>query len=672
MHELCYPFAAIAGQKRVKRALLLNLVNPRIGGVLLAGEKGTAKSTIVRGVAQLGEKQVVDLPLNATEDMLVGSIDFEAAIRDGRRHFSGGILERANGNILYVDEINLLADSMAAAVVCAASSGENLVEREGISCRHECSFVLIGTMNPEEGGLRPQLLDKFGLYVSVEGEQDIDTRVEIIRRRLAYEKDPAGFLAAYQKETEKLRARVQRASAMIGQLHADDNVRRLAARMAGQAHCEGNRAELLLMETAFAAAALDGRKYVSVRDVEEAAEYVLPHRRREDKEEPPRNDRSDEEKDSKENDRRDQEKESSENDRNDEQGDSPDSDDQNDGDGQDENTDSDGLQPELQEEQSDESQDEDWDTVDAEYAPEHSGAGESNAPEEQLVAGEELYQIIRLPGETRDRMARKGTGRRRKTNSGANKGRYTGFSMSKTAGQSDLAFDATLRAAAPFQLSRDRGKCAVAVEESDFRYKRRENHVGATILFVVDASGSMGAAKRMKETKEAVLSMLMDSYQKRDKVGLIAFRQRQAEVLLGITTSVDLAQKELQTLPTGGRTPLADGLYQAWQLFRARRRKDPEMLPLLVLVTDGRANAPLWSEDPVEDALKAARLVASEKIPAIVVDTENEFLSFHLAERIADAMEATYFKVDELKSTQLRGIVSLRQGMLGDWQKEEA
>lgn len=155
MHELCYPFVAIVGQERVKRALMLNLINPRIGGVLLSGEKGTAKSTVVRGIAQIGGRQVVDLPLNATEDMLVGSIDFESTVREGSRRFAGGILERVNGNILYVDEINLLADSMAATVVCAASAEENLVEREGISYRHDCSFILVGTMNPEEGGTSP-------------------------------------------------------------------------------------------------------------------------------------------------------------------------------------------------------------------------------------------------------------------------------------------------------------------------------------------------------------------------------------------------------------------------------------------------------------------------------------------------------------------------------------
>lgn len=619
MHELCYPFVAIVGQERIKRALILNLVNPRIGGVLLAGEKGTAKSTVVRGLARIGDKQVVDLPLNATEDMLVGSIDFEATIRDGSRHFSGGILSRANDNILYVDEINLLADSMAASVVCAAASGENLVEREGISYRHACRFILVGTMNPEEGGLRPQLLDKFGLYVNVDGEKDLETRTEIIRRRLEYECDPMGFIEKWEEESAELKRKVQKAVSLVSQVHVDENVRRLAAKLAGQAVCEGNRAELLLIETACAAAALDGRKHVTIKDLQEAAEYVLPHRRRE-LPPPEKQPESQEEEESR-------------------------------------------TQPEMQEDSDPEPQ-EDGDRVDAEYVPEPPSDENAPAPEEQLVEGEEIYQIIRLPGEVRDRKARKGAGRRRKTNSGANKGRYAGFTMTKTKGQHDLALDATLRAAAPYQKSRDKGVCAVAVEERDFRYKKRENHVGATILFVVDASGSMGAARRMKETKEAVLSMLMDSYQKRDKVGLIAFRQKQAEVLLGITTSVDLAQKELQTLPTGGRTPLADGIYSAWQLFGARRRKDPEMLPLLVLVTDGRANSTLWSDDPVEDAMKAARLIASERIPAIVVDTENDFISFHLAERIAEVMGATYFKVNELKSSQLRGIISLRQNSM--------
>lgn len=638
MHEQCFPFAAIVGQEQAKKALMLNLVNPRIGGVLLSGEKGTAKSTVVRGVAQLGGIKVVDLPLNATEDMLIGSIDFETTVKEGERRFSEGVLARAHGNILYVDEINLLADSMAAAVVCAAASGENHVEREGISHKHDCSFILVGTMNPEEGGLRPQLLDKFGLYVGIAGERDVETRMEILRRRIEYEKDPIAFCDAYEEETKKVCDAVERAKRLLLSVTVDENVRRIAAKFAMQASCEGNRAELLLIETALAIATLDGRKHVSVTDIRDAAEFVLPHRRREMEEQqqqdPPSTEQEDQNDDS-------------------EQGNSPE-----------------GPpappQMQMQEDHDDDSDPDDGDHVDAEYSPETDQVSENaEAPEEELVFGEEMYQIIRLPGAVRDRLARKGTGRRRRTNSGTNKGRYAGFNAERKKGQNDIALDATLRAAAPFQKSREKGDCAVAIRECDFRFKRRESHVGATIVFVVDASGSMGAAKRMKETKEAILSMLMDSYQKRDKIGLVAFRRKQAEVLLGITTSVDLAQKELQALPTGGRTPLADGLYSAWQLLRARKLKDPEMMPLVVLVTDGRANGALWSSDPVEDAMQAARFIANDHIPSIVVDTENDFLSFHLAEKIAGVMGGSYFKVEELKSAQLRGIISLERGMLG-------
>ena len=314
--RIIYPFTAIVGQEDMKLALILNLINPALGDVLIRGEKGTAKSTAVRGLCNLLEqvevvegcafhcrpgvpplceecaakenpktvsytRKVVELPISATEDRVVGALNIEQAIKKGEKVFEPGILAEANGNILYVDEINLLADSMAASVVCAASAGENLVEREGISYRHDCSFILIGTMNPEEGGLRPQLLDKFGFYVNMDGEKELDTRMEILRRRLDYERDPRGFIGKYQEETQKLQKTVERAQVLLKESCIDENVRRVAAKVAAQALCEGNRAELLLIETASAIAALDGRKHVTVGDIREAAEYVLPHRRRE-------------------------------------------------------------------------------------------------------------------------------------------------------------------------------------------------------------------------------------------------------------------------------------------------------------------------------------------------------------------------------------------------------
>ena len=633
MTETGYPFAAVVGQERVKKALLLNLIDSRIGGVLLCGEKGTAKSTVVRGLAALTRQQVVELPLNITEDMLVGSIDFEKAVRDGIREFSGGVLARADGQLLYVDEVNLLPDSIVSTLICAAAAGENLVEREGISCRHPCRFALVGTMNPEEGKLRPQFLDRFGLYVEVTAERVVEKRCEILRRRLSYEKDPAAFCRSWQGESDLLSERILRARARVREIRPEEAIRRLAAEYALRAGCEGNRCELVLVRTAAANAAWEGRDYITKEDLAEAALYVLPHRQREaqppEPEQPPEPPGQERQEDP----ARDED-----------------------------------LRPPREEQSPEEAEQEKESSADTEQSaddaplPEAPPPPEGAAPEEELVEGEEVTLLSILPALPRDRLQRQGSGRRNKTKSGTDKGRYAAFTSHPTPRQHDLALDATLRAAAPYQKWRDHTDCAVALREDDLRFKVRESHVGATIVFVVDASGSMGAQKRMKAAKEAILSMLLDSYQKRDKIGLVAFRREGAQTLLDITASVDLAEKKLQALPTGGRTPLAAGLFQAWQLLRARRRKDPEMLPMVVLVTDGRANLPLWTDDPVADALQAAELIRRDGIHAMVIDTEKDFISLHIAAQVAQAMDADYCKVDELRGEQLRTIV--RSGTL--------
>ena len=636
MVDTRYPFAAIVGQAQVKNALIYNLINPKIGGVLLCGEKGTAKSTIVRGLAALTSQQVVDLPLNITEDMLVGSIDFERAVHDGIRSFSGGVLSRADGNILYVDEVNLLPDSIVSTLICAAASEENLVEREGISHRHSCKFVLVGTMNPEEGKLRPQFLDRFGLYVDVVGEQDVAVRTQIIRNRMEYERSPAAFCERWLRETQQLQHKIQQAKQLLDSISIEPAIRTLAAKYARQANCEGNRGELVLVQTAAAVAAWNGREYIKADDMKEAAIYVLPHRRKENQqqEEPPKNDEKQSQK--------------PEGNQDDSSNNKPDH--------TDNPADSRQESPQMEEQDGN-------DGDEMEMPPPRQSDGE--APEEQLVEGEEVHLISALPTIPRDRLFRQGSGRRSKTKSGTSKGRYAGFTQTPKPHQKDLALDATLRAAAPYQKSRSHDFCAVALTDSDLRYKVRENHVGATIVFVVDASGSMGARKRMKETKEAILSMLLDSYQKRDKIGLVAFRRDGAQTLLDITASVDLAEKKLQSLPTGGRTPLAAGLYQAWQLLRARKLKDPDMLPMIVLVTDGRANRSLWTEDPVADALKAAALIQQDGIHSVVIDTEKEFISLHIAQQVAEVMKAAYHKVDELKAQQLQSIVKSRTTHIG-------
>lgn len=632
-----YPFAAVVGQTHVKKALLYNLIDPRIGGVLLCGEKGTAKSTIVRALAALTHQAVVELPLSITEDRLVGSIDFERAVKEGVRAFDGGVLERANGNLLYVDEVNLLPDSIVSTLLCVAASGKNIVEREGISASHPCHFTLLGTMNPEEGQLRPQFLDRFGLYVDVAGEQDIALRAEIIRRRIAYERDPAAFCDRWQSETDALRDRLTRAGALHDTITVGADIRALAVSCAQKAGCAGNRCELVLVRTAAAAAAWAGRDYITAEDIKEAAFYVLPHRRRETA--PPQPDHPDPQEKQEKQEKQEQNQEQNQERQERKQG-------------------SDRSPQQALEERGGN----DGDEIET-PPPDRSPADNALAPEEdRWTEGDEenIHLLSVLPKVPRDRLFRRGSGRRSRTKSGANRGRYAAFTQTPGKASRDLALDATLRAAAPYQKYRNHMNCALSLLSTDLRYKIRENHIGATVVFVVDASGSMGAQERMKAAKEAVLSMLLDSYQKRDKVGLIAFRREGAEILLDITSSVDLAEKKLQALPTGGRTPLAAGLFRAWELLKARRQKDPELLPMLVLVTDGRANCPLWTDDPVEDAIQAARLLRRDHIRAVVVDTEQSFISLHIARRIANELDAVYYRADELRGEELKALVKTR------------
>lgn len=281
MNPIYYPFAAIVGQERMKLALLLNMIYPKIGGVLILGEKGTAKSTIVRGLCGLDPAmRVVELPISATEDKLVGSIDVEHAIRTGETRLQPGLLHAAHGNILYVDEVNLLEDHLVDILLDVSAMGVNYIEREGVSYSHPSQFVLVGTMNPEEGDLRPQLLDRFGLSVRVEGERMLELRTEILQRRLAYDRSPELFVADYKPEQERLAAAIVRARALVSEVAYGQDILSLIARISIALEVDGHRADLTLLKTAIALAAYEGRRAVVEEDVFRAAELALPHRMR--------------------------------------------------------------------------------------------------------------------------------------------------------------------------------------------------------------------------------------------------------------------------------------------------------------------------------------------------------------------------------------------------------
>jgi len=638
-----FPFVAVIGQDAIKKALIWNMINPNIGGVLISGEKGTAKSTLVRGVCSITSNiRLIELPLNVTEDRLSGNINFEHAVKFGEKRFEAGILQKAHGNLLYVDEVNLLSDHIVKTLLESAASGMNIVEREGISFRHPSQFILVGSMNPEEGGLRPQFLDRFGLYVEVTGVQDTRKRVEIIRRRIEYEKDPLSFIRKWHNENGKLMFDIKRAKEAINKITITPNAMRLAASIAREGNCAGHRGELVIIETAKAIAALDSRNVLNISDIKEAAKYALPHRVRENQnqQQPPQSQQQ-EEQDSTNSEDTPQEQEQ-------EQGNQSQNDQQN-------NQQNDNFTNSSQDNRQDNSNSDNMPS-DQEISDEPEI---SEGQSETIDAPEQTFIVSRWLSEKSKNSINKGSGKRSLVKTSSTQGRYVRYRYPIKGQINDIAIDATLRAAAPYQLHREKNGMAVAIEKSDIRVKVREKRTGNTIIFVVDASGSMGANKRMKAVKGAILSLLNDAYQKRDKVGMIAFKNHSAELLLGITRSVELAGKKLTTLPTGGRTPLAAGLDMAYDIIKAAKIKDKDMLPVIVLVSDGRATYSTNGIDAFDEAINSARKIATEKIKSIVIDTDQSFIKLDLAEKIAKVMNADRFQIEDLQAQSLVAAVSL-------------
>ena len=639
--ETTYPFTAIVGQEQAKKALLIALVNQKAGGLLIGGAKGTAKSVLARSALELADgRRLLTLPLNVTEDMLFGSIDIEYAVSRGEKRFSPGILARATDNILYIDEANLLRQELLTAVLDVNSAGVNNVERDGISYSHAVRTTIIATMNPEEGTLPAHILDRFGMYVDVQPLVDIEQRAEVIRRALAYSKDIPAFRAQYAVETQLLAEKVSAARLLLPQVEASDAMLMYAAELCAQGYCSGHRAELYLLEAARALAALAGRSYVLPKDIEEAAQFVLPHRMRKPPE--PQSEEQEEEQQNEE--------------ENDEQDDDESDDDMED------DAENDELPPpplnngEADNRSADEATDDDSDSDNNEEQEEQSNS--NLAPEEQIADIDKSFRLPKMLLDMgKDRAVRRGSGKRSVTKTDLKQGRYVRAELPK-AKVSDLAFDATIRAAAPYQRLREDNGCALNIKEEDLRQKVREKRIGNTFLFAVDASGSMGARERMRAVKGAIFYMLQEAYQKRDRVGMIAFRRDKADVLLPITRSVDLAQKRLAEMPTGGKTPLADGLALALQTLALQNKRDSELEPILILVTDGRANAVREGEkEPVAAAVSMAEKIAKAKITSVVIDTESDFIKLGIAKKVATAMQANYYTLQRLSKENIIHIV---------------
>jgi magnesium chelatase subunit D len=677
MERKVLPFMAIVGQEKMKKALILNAINSRIGGVLIRGEKGTAKSTAVRALAELlpqievvkgcvfncdpqnqsqmcqrclerinkgqtleTEKRpmhVIDLPLGATEDRVIGTIDIERAIKEGIQAFEPGILADANRGILYIDEVNLLDDHVADVILDAAAMGINIVEREGISVRHMAKFILIGTMNPEEGELRPQLLDRFGLQVDVESLDEPELRVEIVKVVERFENDPEGLKEKFQAKQDDLRKRIENAKSILKDVQVSDEILKIIADVCIELGVKSHRAEIVITRTARTIAAFDGRKFVNMDDIKEAMELALPHRMRRKPFEPPTLNQEKLEQTLNDVQKKQAEKNQSEK----------------------------KPQPKDEEQQRQ--------NLNPLHQNNQEDRKEEGAKEFIFDIGDSIdVQEISKSLKKKDKIyRRKISGRRVSTKTSSKNGRSLRSQLPQ-GNTKDIALDATIRAAASKQLSRKEENKAIVIKQEDIRQHQRRGKVSIAIVFVVDASGSMGAQNRMKATKGAVLSLLLDSYQKRDKIGLIGFRGNKAELLLPLCSSVDLAQKSLQELPTGGRTPLASGLVKAIELLLAERKKNKEVIPVLVLISDGRANVSLGegSKSIFEELVDVCEQVRSQGIHTVVIDVESTHKTLQLnlgyCKEVARITGGIYHQLENLTAKTIYDVVSKeRRKILG-------
>jgi magnesium chelatase subunit D len=596
-----YPFTAIVGHDRLRLALLLCAVRPEIGGVLIRGEKGTAKSTAVRALAQvLAGASLVELPIGATEDRVVGSLDLQKVLRDGEHAFSPGLLARAHDGVLYVDEVNLLHDHLVDVILDAAAMGRVHVERDGVSHSYEARFVLIGTMNPEEGELRPQLLDRFGLTVDVQASRDVDVRADVIRQRMAFEADPSGFAARYAEADAELARRVAAARACVNSVLLPDNELRRIAALCAAFDVDGMRADLVVARTAVAHAAWRGADEVAEEDIRVAAELALPHRRRRDPFDDP------------------------------------------------------GLDPDLLDEamaQAGESADEPEPDPDPPSGGESMSEPETSVPQRNSssaprpsAAPSPVFRTraIVVPGVGEGAPGRRSRARNR-----------TGKAIAATedwqAGHGVHVFGTLLAAA-----GRQRRPGRPRPEADDVRRAIREGREGNLVIFVVDASGSMAARDRMSAVSGATLSLLRDAYQRRDKVAVITFRQQDAQLLLPPTSSVHIASRRLARFDTGGKTPLAQGLLAARDVVVREKARDRARRSLVVVLTDGRATG---GPDPLGRARSAAALLVAEGAAALVVDCETSHVRLGLAEQLARYLGAPAVRLAQLRADGLADVV---------------
>ncbi|MEN6317913.1 MAG: AAA family ATPase [Syntrophaceae bacterium] len=610
-------FNDFVGHEDAKLALTLNAIDNHCGGILFFGEKGCGKSTLSRLFKNLlpGGTSFVNLPLNATEDALLGGIDVAESLKKGRKVFQRGILMRAHGGVLYIDDVNLLSPEIMAIVMKGQGRRSFPHERVGTDLNCMSDFVLLASMNPEEGFLSSHLLDRFGMCVVWESLKDTAQKTEVMKRAIPYGNK-------YTAPDTELREKIYTSRLFLETIIVPLEIKDYITQICLEYYISGHRGDIFLFYASRAYAAFCSKQEVTKEHVDKVFPLVLTHRKRilqqmeEERTEQHNQDNPTEQKEEKEETQQ--------------------------------------TSPEPVEHNEDTHRDNS--SIDPDDS--HEKPRESRQEEEIFEPGQ-AFKVKRLTFR-KDRINRHVSGRRTKTGAKGKSGRYI---KSILRANDDIAIDATIRAAAPYQIARGR-KESLMIHSSDIRFKQREKKMGHLVILVVDGSGSMGAHKRMVETKGSVQSLLIDCYRKRDMVSLIVFRKDRAEVVLPPTSSIETASRRLREIPVGGKTPLSAGLLESYRLIKRVTMKSPETRFLVVLVTDGRANQSV-SEAPVGEEIEKMTRLLSETLSTdyIVIDTEDKgrFIKTDLALNIASKLGADYYTIDDLKADYLTEIVQQKK-----------
>ncbi|MEL7670029.1 VWA domain-containing protein [Methanobacterium sp.] len=698
LKNLIFPFSAIVGQENVKKALILNAINPGIGGVLIKGDKGTGKTTAVRALADLlpslkvvkgcpfncdpddeesacdtcksdnaeieeKKMKVVELPLGSTEDRVVGSINIEKALKEGTRALEPGILAEANRNILYIDEINLLDDNLVDVLLDAAAYGINIVEREGISVSHPSRFILVGTMNPAEGELRPQLSDRIGLHIIVHSIMDIKDRVEIMARREEFERDPAAFKRKFSTSQKEILDNILNARSLLKDVKISPELMKIIAHVCVDMGVDGHRADIAILKTSKTIAAYNKHLTVDYNDVEEAVMLVLGERLQKsydqkkikEKLEKAISDTEDEQKEDENEAQEEQDNSEGDSETAENQDEKAQDDENQSQEGQ--NEDDSGLKPETEENQEEVDDEED-------QPPEEQGnvnvaphpAEQPEDPEKEkkgimLKSIEEegtpvdsdddevdIKKLLKMKGKKKNRLYGK------RVDSKTQKGKYIKSKIPKNV-SNDIAIDATLRAAAI------KSNGSINVKNEHIRHKVRKHGARASIALVVDISGSMFSQRKANKIKGILNQLIEDINHHNDKISVIGFKGQEAEVIIPTTRRASSFKEQVDNIRVGGTTPLAAGLKKGLELLKKEKIKE-EFVPMMIVLTDGMPNVGI-NNRPAEDALKIAADLKENEIHTIIVNFERSVkYGRNMNMELALASGGRYYDLEDIKDTK--------------------